>query len=177
MSDTFSPAPPPERPSARLEITITVVAFLALGAVAAVVLSWRPVQISYHINQLRKLRADQATGRSVDVDKLLAVDRQFQELFRLGAVRKGMTYEQATGILGKPDRELRYRDRGTRRCEWETIAGDGCYEGYIVTFGPDGGADFVPRKRKEGENPSYNYSGHGPDWLIRYPPGVDYPLY
>ena len=132
--------------------------YIGVGVVAALVglgvWQWTPMKVSYHAQSLRKLRTATATdalGRHFPADHLLEADGHFRELFGLGAVREGMSYDEVTGILGKPDNIVRHPDRGARACKWNTSADDGCYEGYIVIFGPDDRADFVPHRRREGE--------------------------
>jgi hypothetical protein len=129
-----------ERPSARPEIIITVVAFLVLALIGGAALLWKPLLNSYDSYQLRKLRA--AQGRT-DLPKP-GTDELFWGLLCNGALKKGMTYEQVVAIIGKPDRDLNYRDAGRRRCEWQVMDLGRQMEAYVITFGPDGGADFVP---------------------------------
>lgn len=168
---------PADQPAKRARSLTGFYVVLGIAAALAGLGFWlyTPMRVSYHLHSLRKLRtagAD-AMGRHFAPEHLLEADGHFQELFRLGAVREGMSYDRVIGVIGEPDKVLRHRDDGARAYEWGTAADDGCNEGYVLIFGPDDRAEFVPHRLRPGEQPSSNASGHGPDWLVRYPVNAD----
>ncbi len=154
-----------------------VVAFLMLVCVAAVASLWRPAQIAYHASRLRALRAAGATegGRQViQSDHLLEADEHYREIFRLGAVQEGMSYHEMEKVIGPADSHALGESGMLRACRWETVADDGCWEGFVVTFRTDGRADFVPHERRKDEPGGSEASGHGQDGFVRYPTGPDH---
>jgi hypothetical protein len=140
VTATAAPAPPARRGMLGF--------YVAMGVLLAVVVplagNCGRIMLRRDASRLRELRASPAWP---DV----ATDGLICGLFgRL--VREGMTYEEITAVLGKPQPERCQfeADRldpasGRRRCTWfATDEGGGGTE-YTVTFDPTGRADFVPR--------------------------------
>lgn len=127
------------RPSSRREFWITLAAFLALAIVASAALAWRQLQIRYHSYMLTRFGSQGGSDS-------IAAEPHFQTLFRLGAVRQGMSYDQVVAVLGEPCRDKQDLQRGERRCEWyaQSLPEGARFVWYVVIFGPDGKADLVP---------------------------------
>ena len=65
-------------------------------------------------------------------------------LVHLGALRPGLSYDEVVRVLGKPDWDGADPRTGERRGTWLTMDLGHGTDSWVVTFGPDNRARFVP---------------------------------
>ena len=141
-------------------MAVTGCCLLVVGLLAFLALSWKSLLNLYDSHQFRKLRAEAAD------EPFNGTEEHLRGLLMRGAIEKDMTYEQVISVLGAPDskrfsfEENRVdKSSGERRCLWLVRDLGGAFERYVITFGPNGRADFVPyvvsRKRDEATGTTY----------------------
>lgn len=145
----------------RKRIVIVVVAVL-VAAIALVALLHKPLVVWYTVSELRDLRAQSPDPQ----EPALGTAECMSFLFAAGAVTEGMTTDEVSNILGKPGSSSDDEKGNTR---WAWLAQDlgGGYDRYVVVFGPDGKAIFVPWVRRRYETDD----GHTAIELVRTPEG------
>lgn len=138
---------PRRKPRFRRDLLLGALVLLPVLLAALAVLFWKPVMVRYTIWDLRRLRA---RGPFNDDGS----DECVSFLVSQGVVRPGMSREEIIRVLGKPERDSRVATTGERCCEWHTMDLGHAPEIWVVTFGPDGRARFVPYAVKRRDDAS-----------------------